>query len=231
MLAALIGLLSECLLWFSLSLSHSGFPRPLTAAEERERFERMAAGDRAARDELVSRNLRLVAHVSKKYLQNGAELDDLVSTGTIGLIKAVETFDPAKGTRFATYAARCIENEVLMTFRAERRTRGTVYFSDPIESQSEGSGPLTVQDVVSDDSDMTADCETRSDVLRLRELVKTRLFGRERRVLELRYGLSGGEPLTQQQTARMLGISRSYVSRIEKKTLERLKRELEGDRV
>lgn len=187
----------------------------------------MAAGDAAARDELVSRNLRLVAHVTKKYLQNGAEMDDLVSIGTIGLIKAVESFDSRKGTRFATYAARCIENEVLMTFRAERKTRGTVYLGDPLEGDGEG-GLLTLIDVVRDESDLEADCERQCDLARLRALVRSALYGRERRVVELRYGLSGAEPLTQHEVAKLLGISRSYVSRIEKKTLATLRQKLEG---
>ncbi len=213
-------------MWFSLSLSQNGFPKPLAAREERECFERMAAGDSTARDELVSRNLRLVAHVTKKYLQNGAEMDDLISIGTIGLIKAVESFDARKGTRFATYAARCIENEVLMTFRAERKTRGTVYLGDPLEGDGEG-GLLTLIDVVRDESDLEADCERQCDLARLRALVRSSLFGRERRVIELRYGLSGSEPLTQHEVAKLLGISRSYVSRIEKKTLATLRQKLE----
>ncbi|MEG0750396.1 MAG: sigma-70 family RNA polymerase sigma factor [Oscillospiraceae bacterium] len=226
MILELIRLISDGFIWFSLNLSQTGFPRPLTSSEERECFSRMAAGERSARDELISHNLRLVVHVTKKYLQSG-EQDDLVSIGTIGLIKAVETFNPEKGTRFATYAARCIENEVLMQFRSERKTRGTVYLGDPLEGE-EANGPLTMLDVIRDESDLADDCELRCDVLRLRELVATKLYGRERRIIELRYGISGDLPLTQQQVARRLGISRSYVSRIEKKTLERLRQELKN---
>ncbi len=205
---------------FTLQLAPSSFPRPLTAAEERDCFARLARGDAAAREMLISHNLRLVVHVIKKYYTSPADQDDLISIGTIGLIKAVDTFNAKKGTRFATYAARCIQNEVLMQFRSARKARTTVYISDPLEP---GEDALTILDVLSDERDIAEETELRQELDRVGAAVRTSLHGREKLVIELRYGFGGHPPQTQQAVASMLGISRSYISRIEKKALEKLR--------
>ncbi len=211
------------LFYIPLSISTGSFPKPLSSAEEQECFARLAQGDRAARDTLISRNLRLVVHVVKKYYNAQNDQDDLISIGTIGLIKAVDTFSAAKGARFATYAARCIDNEVLMQFRSARKNRSTVSLSDPLESDG---GALTVLDVLCDEEDIAEQSELIQELERLRAVVYSRLRGRELRIIELRYGLTGRDPCTQQQVAALLGISRSYVSRLEKRALEKLRDEL-----
>lgn len=211
------------LFYIPLSISSGSFPKPLSAEEEQDCFRRLTAGDRTARDTLISRNLRLVVHVVKKYYNAQSDQDDLISIGTIGLIKAVDTFSASKGTRFATYAARCIDNEVLMQFRSARKTRSTISLSDPLESDG---GALTVLDVLCDDVDIAEQSELLQELERLRAVVYGRLRGRELRIIELRYGLTGLEPYTQQRVAELLGISRSYVSRLEKKALERLRADL-----
>ncbi len=211
---------------FTLQLAPTSFPRPLTAAEERECFELMAVGDAAARERLISHNLRLVVHVIKKYYTNPADQDDLISIGTIGLIKAADTFNHHKGTRFATYAARCIQNEVLMQFRSAKKTRTTIYISDPLDP---ADNTLTIMDVISDDHDIAEEAEQRQDLERIGAAVRRSLRGREKTVIELRYGCDGAPPQTQQAVATKLGISRSYVSRIEKKALARLREAFERD--
>ena len=207
-------------LFFTLRLSGGGgsFPRPLKAEEEREYLQRWAQGDLEARNKLVEHNLRLVAHIVKKYYSQSGDQDDLISIGTIGLIKAVDTFDPARASKFASYASRCIENELRMELRKIRREGAAVSLQEPLES---GSGQLTLADTLPDDTVMEDDCERRADAARLRRLVDT-LPARERALLRLRYGLGGERPATQQQTADKLGISRSYVSRLEKRALTRL---------
>ena len=207
-------------LFFTLRLSGGGgsFPRPLKAEEEREYLQRWAQGDLEARNKLVEHNLRLVAHIVKKYYSQSGDQDDLISIGTIGLIKAVDTFDPARASKFASYASRCIENELRMELRKIRREGAAVSLQEPLES---GSGQLTLADTLPDDTVMEDDCERRADAARLRRLVDT-LPARERALLQLRYGLGGERPATQQQTADKLGISRSYVSRLEKRALTRL---------
>lgn len=207
-------------LFFTLRLSGGGgsFPRPLKAEEEREYLQRWAQGDLEARNKLVEHNLRLVAHIVKKYYSQTGDQEDLISIGTIGLIKAVDTFDPARASKFASYASRCIENELRMELRKIRREGAAVSLQEPLES---GSGQLTLADTLPDDTVMEDDCERRADAARLRRLVDT-LPARERALLQLRYGLGGERPATQQQTADKLGISRSYVSRLEKRALTRL---------
>ena len=214
-------------LWLlTLHVSSSGsFPRPLTARQERECLERMKNGDRAARNELVEHNLRLVAHIVKKYYAASREQDDLISISTIGLIKAVETFSLEKNTKFATYASRCIENEILMYFRVRRKTAGDVSLEDPIDTDRDGNS-LTLMELMSDEEDIIGRLDLTLKAEKLR-----RIFGilepREQQVLRLRYGLNNRLPLTQREVAKKLGISRSYVSRIEKHAIEKLRAQFE----
>lgn len=214
-------------LWLlTLHVSSSGsFPRPLTARQERECLERMKNGDRTARNELVEHNLRLVAHIVKKYYAASGEQDDLISIGTIGLIKAVETFSLEKNTKFATYASRCIENEILMYFRVRRKTAGDVSLEDPIDTDRDGNS-LTLMELMSDEEDIIGRLDLTLKAEKLR-----RIFGilepREQQVLRLRYGLNNRQSLTQREVAKKLGISRSYVSRIEKHAIEKLRAQFE----
>ena len=222
MLSAAVLLLLGSMLC-ALRLDQPGsFPKPLSAKEERMYLERAAAGDLEARNILIERNLRLVAHIMKKYYAQTADQEDLLSIGTIGLIKGVETFDPSKGARLATYAARCVENEILMYFRSQKKTAGDVSLSDTIETGKDGAA-LSVQDVVADETDLFEDLSRKEDARKLRRAVAQCLSPRERELIRLRYGLDGAAPLRQQDVADRLGISRSYVSRIEKKALEKLK--------
>ena len=200
-------------LLFSLRLSGSGsFPKPLSAAEEREWLSRYANGDPEARAVLIERNLRLVAHIIKKYYTQNTDQEDLISIGTIGLIKGISSFDPQKGARLATYAARCIENELLMYFRAQKKLQGEVSLSDSIDSDQEGVA-LQLMDVVGVEDTMLDDLYDRDSALRLHKLVQTALSPREAEIIRLRYGLGGTIPLTQREVASSFGISRSYVSR------------------
>ena len=230
MLSAAIYLLTHSLL---LSLHLAGnpgsFPKPLSAEEERECLERLAAGDMDARNTLVEHNLRLVAHIVKKYYAQESEQDDLISIGTIGLIKGISSFKPEKNTRLATYAARCIENEILMYFRSRKKTQNEVSLSDTLDTDDDGNS-LNLMDVVGVDDTMYADLQDRDDCIRVRELVGEVLTPREREIITLRYGLTGQMPRTQRELAAKLGISRSYVSRIEKRALEKLEEALGGKR-
>ena len=226
----LSGILFYCLqsLCLALRVSYTGtFPRPLTPEEERDCLLRAAGGDTEARDTLIEHNLRLVAHIVKKYFASGVDTDDLISIGTIGLIKAVSTFSPDKGTKLATYTARCIENEILMFFRSQKRLSSEVSLSEPIDSDSEGNA-LALMDVLSEDDDMTDRVDAEDRAARLLRCIGAALDERERRIIALRYGVPGsGKCLTQRETAAKCGISRSYVSRIEKKALEKLRAALE----
>ncbi len=213
---------------YSLRLQSGSFPKPLSAEEERMYLERAAQGDLEARNVLIERNLRLVAHIMKKYYAQTADQEDLISIGTIGLIKAVSTFDPAKGIRLATYAARCVENEILMYFRSQRKTASDVSLSDYIETGKDGNA-LSLMDVVSQDEDLFEQVSAKENVRALRRAVREVLTERERLVLTLRYGLDGRPPQPQREVAEACGISRSYVSRIEKKGLEKLRAALKED--
>ena len=207
--------------------SGGSFPRPLTAAEERECLERFAQGDLEARNKLVEHNLRLVSHILKKYYVQAGDQDDLISIGTIGLIKGISTFKPDRKVRLATYASRCVENEILMYFRSQRKFQGDVSLSDAIEGDGEG-GSLSLMDVIRVDDDMLENLDTKDACLRVRKCVRECLDEREAKVISLRFGLDGGMPRTQREIAGQCGISRSYVSRLEKKALAKLKTELEG---
>ena len=220
MLAAVWLMLSG--LMYSLQLSTGSFPKPLTAEEEQHYLALSARGDLEARNILIERNLRLVAHIMKKYYATDADQEDLISIGTIGLIKGITTFDNTKGARLATYAARCVENEILMHFRSMRKSAQDVSLSDYIDSGSEGA-PLSLMDVISDDLDLMEMVSTRESVTKLRSALDCCLTDQERQVVILRYGLAGHPPLRQRQVADAVGISRSYVSRIEKRALEKLR--------
>jgi RNA polymerase sporulation-specific sigma factor len=213
-------------LLYNLQLQTGSFPKPLTAQEERYYLDLAAKGDLAARNVLVERNLRLVAHIMKKYYAQTADQEDLISIGTIGLIKGISTFDGSKGARLATYAARCVENEILMHFRSQKKNAQDVSLSDYIETGADGA-PLELMDVVSEDVDLLEQISGKENARLLRKAVAERLSQQERQVITLRYGLDGRPPLRQREVALQCGISRSYVSRIEKRALERLRSALE----
>ena len=211
----------------SLQLSTGSFPRPLKPQEEKLCLERAAAGDTEARNTLIERNLRLVAHIMKKYYAGESDQEDLISIGTIGLIKAVNSYRLDKNIKFATYASRCIENEILMHFRAGRKRAQDVSLSELIETGSDGAA-LELQDAVAGDEDLLESISARENARQLRSAVERCLTDQERQVVCMRYGLFGCIPRRQREVAQALDISRSYVSRIEKRALERLREELEG---
>ncbi len=212
---------------FLHATSGGSFPKALSSKAEAELLQRMADGDDSARKKLIEHNLRLVAHVAKKYFGSGAEQDDLVSIGTVGLIKAVASFKPDKGIRLATYAARCIDNEILMYFRAAKKTAQDVYISDPIDTDKDGN-TLTLIDVITDNTDIVEDLDLKLKLQKLQEYLKDTLTPRELTIIRLRYGLDGKNELPQREVAKKLRISRSYVSRIEKKALEKLRARFEA---
>ena len=213
-------------LMYSLQLQTGSFPKPLTQEEEQHYLKLSAQGDLEARNVLIERNLRLVAHIMKKYYAQAADQEDLISIGTIGLIKGVESFDPSKGARLATYAARCVENEILMYFRSQKKTSQDVSLSDYIDTGSDGAA-LALMDVVSDEEDLLERVSGREDLRKLCRAVDAVLTPQERQVIVARYGLGTGSPKRQREVAQTTGISRSYVSRIEKKALEKLRKALE----
>ena len=220
MFLSLLQFFATKFLVLALHLESGSFPRPLSAQEEAEAFAALRAGDPAAREKLIRHNLRLVAHIVKKYYALPGDQDDLVSIGTIGLMKAVDTFDSARRTRFSTYASRCIENELRMQFRRERKTGGTVSLQETLESDEASS--LTLADVLQDSFCMEEVCEKQAEIRRARLLLDG-LPARERQIILLRYGLAGQPPLTQLETAKLLQISRSYVSRLETHALALLR--------
>lgn len=210
--------------YLMLHIENQGsFPKPLSAKAEKEALERMKQGDTSARDLLVEHNLRLVVHIIKKYYSNYSDQDDLISIGTIGLIKAVNSFNSEKGTRLATYAARCVENEILMYFRNQKKTSQDISMSEPIDMDAEGN-PLTLSDIIFTDDTVTDDVDKKMKIEMLCNLIKNMPEGREKTIIIKRYGLDGRFPLAQREIAAKLGISRSYVSRIEKKVLEDLRK-------
>ncbi len=227
MLSAALLLFANTLL-LSLRISGGGsFPKPLSAAEEQHYLQLCAQGDTQARSILIERNLRLVAHIVKKYYTQSGDQEDLISIGTIGLIKGISSFDASKGARLATYAARCIENEILMYFRSQKKLQSEISLSDSIESDKDGDA-LQLMDIVGVEDTMLEDLCDRDNALRLRTLVRECLTPREAEIVRLRYGLGGTVPLTQREVASSFHISRSYVSRIEKRALEKLKEALEA---
>ena len=215
-------------LMYSLQLSTGSFPKPLSQKEEMHYLTLAAGGDLEARNILIERNLRLVAHIMKKYYAQSADQEDLISIGTIGLIKGISTFDASKGARLATYAARCAENEILMYFRSQRKSAQDVSLSDYIETGADGAA-LSLMDVVAEDSDLLDRVSTREQLRQLRSAVETVLTDQERDVIQLRYGLGGHSPKRQREVAEQTGISRSYISRIEKRALQKLRKAIEGE--
>lgn len=199
-------------LFFPLRLGNAGsFPRPLKAAEEQMYLEQYAQGDLEARNQLIEHNLRLVAHIIKKYYTQAGDQDDLISIGTIGLIKGISTFKPDRKVRLATYASRCVENEILMYFRSQRRLQGEISLSDSIEADKEGNS-LSLMDVISVDDNMLEELDARDACEKVRRCVTSCLTPREEMVIRLRYGLDDDAPRTQREIAAQCGISRSYVS-------------------
>ncbi|QNU68870.1 RNA polymerase sporulation sigma factor SigK [Ruminiclostridium herbifermentans] len=227
--AIVSGLLNNIFLMLGYVSNVNSFPQPLSPEEEMYYVEAYKNGNEEARNVLIERNLRLVAHIVKKYGSCGNDSDDLISIGTIGLIKAISTFNMDKGTRLATYAARCIENEILMQIRATKKIQNEVSLQDPIGVDKEGN-EITLIDLISNDSESVVDeVELKMQVKKLYSKMKATLKNREKVVLELRYGLQNGTSKTQREIAKMLGISRSYVSRIEKKAIKKLSKELKPD--
>lgn len=227
MFSAIISAISANLIYFILHIQNtSSFPKPLSPKEEKEMLERMKNGDKNARGILIERNLRLVSHIIKKYYSKTNDTDDLISIGTIGLIKAIDTFKADKGTRLATYASRCIENEILMHFRSGKKQSNDVYLNDTLEVDKDGN-PLTIEDTVSCDDDLAEDLEKKVRWERVAEIIKNMEDEREKEIIILRYGLNNTKPLTQREVAQRLNISRSYVSRIEKKVLKDIKNMVE----
>ncbi len=202
--------------------SSSAFPPPLSSAEEKEQFRKARNGDENARTILIERNLRLVAHIAKKYYAPGCDNEDLISIGTIGLIKAIDTYNPDSGTRFATYAGKCLQNEILMYFRSRKKLACETLLSDAVDTDKDGN-PLTYMDIICCEEDVFEEIENKMNTKKAVKAVYTVLDDRERKIILLRYGLGGENPITQRETAKKLGISRSYVSRIEKSALEKLR--------
>ena len=225
MIAGLWLMLSSIL--YSLQLSTGSFPQPLTSEEEKHYLALSAQGDLEARNILIERNLRLVAHIMKKYYAVTSDQEDLISIGTIGLIKGIMTFDAGKGARLGTYAARCVENEILMHFRSQKKTSQDVSLSDYIETGSDGAA-LSLMDVVSDEEDLTETVCRREAIKRVIKAIDQCLTDQEKLVIRLRYGLNGNLPHRQREVAQQTGISRSYVSRIEKRALQKLRTVLEA---
>ena len=223
--SAWILLLNNLLLMLRIAPGDS-FPKPLGRAEEKEYLDRWLGGDLEARNILVEHNLRLVAHIVKKYYQND-DADDLISIGSIGLIKGINTYRPDKGVRLATYASRCIENEILMAFRARRKTAGDVSLNDALDADEDGGG-LRIMDVIASEDDLADQIGSKELCRRLRTELDRCLDTREARIIRMRYGLDGAEPMTQLETAQACRISRSYVSRLEKRALEKLRAAMEG---
>lgn len=224
MFLELLQMFGNMLLFFILHVTGSGaFPRPLSPQEEKECLLLAKEGDKSARNKLVEHNLRLVAHIIKKYYENINDQDDLVSIGTIGLIKAINTFDPNKNIKLSSYASRCIENEILMFFRNSKKTSQDVSLSEAIDTDKDGN-PLTLMDVMSVEDNIVDSLDLKINSEKLKQYLREVLDDREQTVIILRYGLNGAAPLTQREVAKKLNISRSYVSRIEKKALALLKK-------
>lgn len=199
------------------------FPKPLCSKEEKEYLKQCREGSKEARDILIERNMRLVAHIAKKYGNTDYDMEDLISIGSIGLIKAIDSFDIEKEIRLATYASRCIDNELLMLMRTNKKQSREVYLYDPIGTDKEGSSIDLLDILESDELDVVEQLDLKEKVKKLYELLETKLTEREREIVYLRYGLNKGEEITQKEIGERLGISRSYVSRIEKKALKKLR--------
>ena len=222
MFSAFFTVVLSKMLFMALHMESRTLPKPLTQKEEKEEFEKYHNGDMSARDRLIQHNLRLVAHVAKKYYNNPQDNEDLVSIGTIGLIKAVNSYSNSKNTRFSTYRAKCIENEILMNYRKQKQNDNLVYLDEGLEVNNDTS-KLSLKDSIQDEFETDLWCEQQESRKELLQRISTHLSGRERQVIIMRYGIGGATPMTQQQVCEILGISRSYVSRIETKALKILK--------
>ncbi len=227
MLTQLLDLLSHVFYLFLHVTGNGTFPRALSAAQEKKCLEEMAQGSQSARQKLIERNLRLVAHIIKKYYANQNDQEDLISIGTIGLIKAIDTFDAEKGIRLSSYASRCIENEILMFFRSGKKSAQDVSLNEPIDTDKDGNA-LTILDTMAVDDTIVENIDIKMKSEKLYGYLQSALTQREREVVCRRYGLCGFRPQPQREVAKRLGISRSYISRIEKKALEKLRREFEA---
>ena len=219
----LLQLVFQNLTFFALHLKNTNFfPKPLSASAEKELLDKAKKGDSSARNRLIEHNLRLVSHIVKKYYSDYDEQEDLISLGTIGLIKGIDSFDPEKGARLVTYAARCVENEILMYFRGKKKDSNVVSVNEPIDSDSEGN-PLTLIDVIYTEDTISDDIDLKNKTRRLYELIEQISNEREREIIIQRYGLYNTKAYTQREIAKRMNISRSYVSRIEKRVVEELK--------
>lgn len=224
MLSFIIDIISKGFLFFALHVKNSGsFPPALSAKEEKEYLKRFKEGDKNAKNVIIEHNLRLVAHIVKKYCTNQNEQDDLISIGTIGLIKAVNTFDYNKGIKLATYASKCIENEVLMYFRNQRKSAQDISINEPIDTDSEGN-PLTLMDIISTEDTIADDIDEKIMIKKIYDYIEMLRDEREKSIIIFRYGLYGVVPMTQIEIAKKLNISRSYVSRIEKRVIGKLRK-------
>ena len=222
MFKLLLSVLSS-LFFFALNVRESfHFPKLLTKKEEEELIDRTEQGDEGAKKKLIEHNLRLVSHIAKKYYSKTGEPEELISIGTIGLVKGVNSYKKEKNTKLSTYLAKCIQNEILMFFRAQKKTVNDVYISDPIETDSEGN-PLTFMDILPTEDDISDEIDLKINIQKLKKCIEEIDDPREKTIIIKRYGLDGEQELTQLEVAKMLGISRSYVSRIEKKVIEQLR--------
>jgi RNA polymerase sporulation-specific sigma factor len=217
----ILALLSNLICFILHVTDTDNFPKPLSKKEETKAIEKMKNGDESAKKLLIEHNLRLVAHVVKKYYTQ-TDYDDLISIGTIGLIKGVNSFNPEKNAKLATYCARCIENEILMYFRATKKQTGEISFDEPIDTDSEGN-PLTLMDIIAVEDTIIDEIDTQNKLIKLISIIKNMPENRDKEILVMRYGLNGNPPLTQREVAKKLKISRSYVSRIEKRILSEFK--------
>ncbi len=223
----LFSFLGQYVCFFFLHVCGNGsFPKPLNAKEEREYLIKASNGDIDARNKLVEHNLRLVAHIIKKYYSSQNEQDDLVSIGTIGLIKAINTFDINKNIELSSYASRCIENEILMHFRNIKKTSQDISLNEAIDIDKDGN-PLSLIDILSTDDNILDSLNTKLNLNKIYDYINSELDNREKKVIIMRYGLDGREPVTQREVAKILGVSRSYISRIETKALKTLRRKYE----
>jgi len=222
LIGVITSILSNFLFLFLKVSSNSAFPPPLSAEEERHYFRLASEGDEEARKILIERNLRLVAHIIKKYYTSCRDQEDLISIGTIGLIKAIDSYKVDNGTRFATYAGKCLQNEILMHFRSQKKTANETSIDEPIEVDKDGN-PLTYMDIISYEENIVDDIDMKSKSELIMRAINTCLSQREREIIILRYGLCASPPITQREVAKRMDISRSYVSRLEKNALEKIK--------
>ncbi len=223
MFSFLLSIVSKCFCLLLRTGDAQSFPPPLSKAEEHDLFVKTRNGDMTARNKLIEHNLRLVAHIVKKYYTTARDQDDLVSVGTIGLIKAIDSFDITKGARFATYAGKCLQNEILMYFRSQKKHANVTSINDPVDVDKDGN-PLTYLEIIASPDDIVDSIDRKIKLEKISQAIKTVLTERERKIMMLRYGLNKtGRHYAQRDVAQMLGISRSYVSRLEKSAIDKIK--------